>query len=172
MSDELRSGRRFRTFNVIDDMNREVLRIGIDTSLLARRLVRALDELVCLRGKSIALRIDNGQELISDELGKWARFHVIGRRFIQPSRPMQNVLIERFDRTYREDVLNSCVFETLGEMRRMTADWITRYQRYPNALVSRRSHPSTVLDGKIPIPLYFHMAWKKRGHTELTASDS
>jgi putative transposase len=40
---------------------------------------------------------------------------------------MQNGLIERFNRTYREEVLDCYVFETLGEVRRMTADWITRY---------------------------------------------
>ena len=127
MSDALWSGRRFRTFNVIDDFNREVLRIEIDTSLPARRIVRALDELVEIRGKPTALRMDNGPELISDELEKWVRRHAVERRFIQPGPPMQNGLIERFNRTYREEVLNCYVFETLGEVRRMTAEWITRY---------------------------------------------
>lgn len=127
MSDALWSGRRFRTFNVIDDFNREALRIEIDTSLPARRIVRALDELIAIRGKPSALRMDNGPELTSDELEKWARRHGIERRFIQPGRPMQNGLIERFNRTYREEVLNCYVFETLGEVRRMTADWVTRY---------------------------------------------
>jgi putative transposase len=127
MSDALWSGRRFRTFNVLDDFNREVLRIEIDTSLPARRIVRALDELVELRGKPAWLRMDNGPELISDELEKWARRHGVERRFIQPGRPMQNGFIERFNRTYREEVLDCYVFETLGEVRRMTADWITRY---------------------------------------------
>ena len=127
MSDALWSGRRFRTFNVIDDFNREALRIEIDTSLPARRIVRALDELIEIRGKPSALRMDNGPELISDELEKWARRHGIERRFIQPGRPMQNGLIERFNRTYREEVLNCYVFETLSEVRRMTADWVTRY---------------------------------------------
>jgi transposase InsO family protein len=46
LADALWSGRRFRTFNVMDDFNREVLRIEIDTNLLVRRIVRALDELV------------------------------------------------------------------------------------------------------------------------------
>jgi putative transposase len=127
MSDALWSGRRFRTFNVIDDFNREALRIEIDTSLPARRIVRALDELVEIRGKPAGLRMDNGPELISDELEKWARRHGVERRFIQPGRPMQNGLIERFNRTYREEVLDCYVFETLGEVRRMTADWINRY---------------------------------------------
>ena len=127
MSDALWSGRRFRTSNVIDDFNREVLRIEIDTSLPARRIVRALDELVEVRGRPAGLRLDNGPELISDELEKWARRHGIERRFIQPGWPMQNGLIERFNRTYRQEVLDCYVFETLGEVRRMTAEWITRY---------------------------------------------
>jgi putative transposase len=37
---------------------------------------------------------------------------------------MHKALIERFNRTYREEVLNCYVFENLGEVRRMTADWI------------------------------------------------
>lgn len=56
MSDALWSGRRFRTFNVMDDFNREALRIEIDTSLPAKRIVRALDELIELCGKPAALR--------------------------------------------------------------------------------------------------------------------
>lgn len=127
MADALWSGRRFRTFNVIDDFNREALKIEIDTSLPAKRIVRALDELIELRGKPAGLRMDNGPELISDELERWARRHGIERRFIQPGKPMQNGLIERFNRTYREEVLDCYVFETLSEVRRMTADWITRY---------------------------------------------
>jgi putative transposase len=42
---------------------------------------------------------------------------------------MQNGLIERFNRTYREEVLDCYVFETLGEVRRMTAEWIMRYNQ-------------------------------------------
>ena len=64
----MRSGRAgaFRTFNVLDDFNREALGIEIDTNLPAARIVRALDELVELRGKPRALRIDNGPEFISE----------------------------------------------------------------------------------------------------------
>jgi putative transposase len=46
----------------------EVLRMEIDTNLLGQRIVRALDWLVELRGKPASLRVDNGPELISDEL--------------------------------------------------------------------------------------------------------
>jgi putative transposase len=127
MSDALWSGKRFRTFNVIDDFNREALRIEIDTSLPAPRVVRALEQLVEIRGKPAVLRLDNGPELVSSALARWANGHGIELRFIQPGRPMQNGFVERFNRTYREEVLSCYVFETLGEVRRMTADWLTRY---------------------------------------------
>lgn len=54
MADALWSGRRFRTFNVNDDFNRESLRIEVDTSLPSARVIRALDELVELRGRPTA----------------------------------------------------------------------------------------------------------------------
>ena len=40
---------------------------------------------------------------------------------------MQNGFIERFNRPYREEVLDCYVFETLGDVRRMTEDWRWRY---------------------------------------------
>jgi putative transposase len=127
MADALWSGRRFRTFNVLDDFNREALRIGVDTNPPAARIVRVLDELREMRGTPQRLRMDNGPELIRDTLAKWAKRYGIELLFVQPGRPMQNGYIERFNRTYRQEVLNAYVFETLNEVRRMTADWLVRY---------------------------------------------
>ena len=42
MSDVLEDGRTFRTFNVIDDYNREALSIEVDFSLPAIRVIRSL----------------------------------------------------------------------------------------------------------------------------------
>lgn len=127
MADALWSGRRFRTFNVIDDFNRESLRIEIDTSLPALRVIRALDELIELRGKPRRLRLDNGPELISQALADWAQRHRVDLVFIQPGKPTQNAYIERFNRTYRTEVLDRYVFTSLPEVRRMTEDWRHRY---------------------------------------------
>lgn len=133
MADALWSGRRFRTFNVIDDYNREALRIEIDTSLPAARVVRALDELIELRGNPKRLRLDNGPELVSLALSQWADRHGIALTFIQPGKPTQNAYIERFNRTYRTEVLDRYIFNTLTEVRTMTEDWRQRYnQRRPH----------------------------------------
>jgi putative transposase len=68
-----------------------------------------------------------GPELISADLEAWARQHGVRLLFIQPGKPNQNAYIERFNRTYRNEVLDCYVFETLDEVRRMTTDWLVRY---------------------------------------------
>lgn len=50
MHDALVCGRRFRTFNVVDDFNREALAIEIDLNIPAQRVVRVLDRIVVNRG--------------------------------------------------------------------------------------------------------------------------
>jgi putative transposase len=74
--------------------------------------------------------MDNGPELISADLEAWARQHAVELRFIQPGKPNQNAYIERFNRTYRDEVLDCYVFETLDEVRHMTADWLVRYNHH------------------------------------------
>jgi putative transposase len=46
MSDTLWCGRRIRTFNVVDDFNREILAIEIDLNLPAARVIRVLERIV------------------------------------------------------------------------------------------------------------------------------
>lgn len=65
MHDALVCGRRFRTFNVVDDFNREALAIEIDLNIPAQRVVRVLDRIVANRGYPLKMLMDNGPELIS-----------------------------------------------------------------------------------------------------------
>lgn len=51
MSDTFLDGRKLRTFNVIDDYNREGLAIDVDLSLPSARVVRSLDQIIQWRGK-------------------------------------------------------------------------------------------------------------------------
>jgi putative transposase len=90
-------------------------------------VVRALDELVELRGAPKRLRLDNGPELISAALRQWAQRHGVDLVHIQPGKPTQNAYIERFNRTFRTEVLNRYVFTSLDEVRRIAEDWRHRY---------------------------------------------
>lgn len=127
MSDSLFCSRRFRTFNVVDDFNREALAIEVDLNLPTPRVIRVLERLAAWRGYPDKLRMDNGPEFISAALAEWAEEQAIELDFIQPGKPMQNSYVERFNRTYRDEVLNMYVFKTLTEVREVTEKWIKEY---------------------------------------------
>jgi putative transposase len=127
MSDALSNGRTFRTLNVIDDYNREALWIEVDTSLPAEQVVRVLEQLLDWRGKPTHIRMDNGPELISQRLESWAQERNIELLHIQPGKPAQNAYIERFNRTYREEVLDAYLFDDLEEVRLVTESWLEDY---------------------------------------------
>ncbi len=141
MSDALACGRKFRTLNVLDDFNRESLAIEIDFSLPTERVVRVLEQVALVRGYPSFIRVDNGPELISQRLLEWAQEHNVTISHIQPGKPAQNGYIERFNRTYREDVLDQYWFRNLKEVRDITGDWIAMYN-------GQRPHSS--LGGKTP----------------------
>ena len=160
MQDRLYDGRAFRTLNVLDEGNREGLAIEIATSLPSWRVSAVLDELVAVHGAPAALRLDNGPEFLAAPVVQWAAQHAIALHFIQPGKPDQNAYIERFNRTYREEVLDPNLFATLEEVRRETADWLRRYN-------TERPHDSL---GRVP-PLTFLPRPKTAGQSpwELSA---
>ena len=63
MSDSLGDGRALRTFNVIDDYNREGVGIETNFSFPAALVIRALEQIIEWRGKPNSIRCDNGPEL-------------------------------------------------------------------------------------------------------------
>lgn len=144
MHDRLYDGRPFRTLNVLDEGNREGLAIEVGPSLGHRRVIAVLDQLVAQHGAPTRLRCDNGPELIAEGLATWCRAHGITLHHIQPGKPNQNAYIERFNRTYRREVLDACVFTSLADVRAETATWLPRYN-------TQRPHDSL---GHVP-PLTF-----------------
>ena len=127
MSDTLYNGRRFRTFNVIDDGVREALGIEIDTSLPSERVIRSLEQIIEWRGIPKSIRCDNGPEYISQKFSDWCEKQKIEIKYIQPGKPNQNAYIERFNRTYRTEVLNAYLFDNLDQARDLTDEWMISY---------------------------------------------
>jgi putative transposase len=133
MSDVMVQGRKFRTFNVMDDCSREVLTIEVDTSLSSKRIIRTLNRTIEIHGKPTAVRVDNGPEFTFKNFELWAKEQDIIIQYIQPGRPMQNGYIERFNRLYREAVLDAYLFFDLYQVKQLTAEWIEEYnQRRPH----------------------------------------
>ena len=74
--------------------------------------------------------------------GAWAQRHHVLIQFIQPGKPAQNAYIERFNRTYREDILDLYLFHSLQEVRQLTQEWLSRYNQ---------DRPHEALGGLSPI---------------------
>lgn len=81
------------------------------------------------------MRADNGPEFISLTLAQWVEEHSVHLEFIQPRKPTQNAFIERFNQTYRTEILDFYLFRTLNEVWEITDRWLTEYN-------SERPHKS------------------------------
>jgi putative transposase len=152
MSDALTTGRKFRVLNIVDDFNREVLAIEIDTSLPAQRVVRVLEQVVAWRGKPKKIRVDNGPEFISTALMLWCESNGITLQHIQPGRPMQNAYVERFNGSFRRDVLDAYLINEIRQVRILADEWMEDYNNH---------RPHDALSGRSPIDFTVDL-WKTR----------
>ena len=160
MHDALESGRKFRTLNIIDDHNRECLAIEAQLSISSHLVIRVLDRLVAERGKPQWIRVDNGPEFISSMLGDWCHSKGIKLQFIQPGKPSQNGYIERFNRTFRQDVLDAYLFEGLNQVRILSEEWMDDYNC---------SRPHEALGGLSPIQFKLKNQNAQRGEASFPA---
>jgi putative transposase len=89
-----------------------------------------------------------GPEFVAETLREWCTPRGIALVFIQPGKPNQNAYIERFNRTYRTEILNAWVFTTLDEVRDLSEAWRRRYN-------TERTHDSL---GNVPPLTYLPRA--------------
>lgn len=127
MHDTLMSKRKFRTLNIIDDFNRKALAVEAAYSFPAESVVEVLKRTIHDYGKPERIRVDNGPEFISRLFTDWCSANNIHVQHIQPGKPTQNGYIERFNRTFRQDVLDAYLFEDLLQVSTITEEWVNDY---------------------------------------------
>ena len=88
------------------------------------------------------IRVDNGPENISRHFQQWAKIQGIEIQYIQPGKPAQNAFIERFNRTYREAVLDRYLFRNIQEIQNITDNWLKHYNE---------ERPHEALNNQTPI---------------------
>ena len=152
MHDTLMHGKRFRTLNIFDEGVREIAAIEIDTSLPAARVIRVLEQIKESRSLPQQIRVDNGPELISSSLVAWCKENGVHLQHIQPGKPTQNAYVERFNRTYRHEVLDAHLFESLEQVREITHHWMISYNE-------ERPHQSL---GNVPPTVFRNQLTKQK----------
>lgn len=142
MEDRLENGRKFRTLNIIDDYNREALAIDIEYSFPSIKVIEMVKRVIDWRGKPDEIRSDNGPEFIAKVFEDFCLNSAIAHIKIQKGKPTQNGFVERFNRSYREDVLNMNIFENINQVREKTEEFIEDYNN---------NHPHDSLGNMSPI---------------------
>src|SRR5258705_3051010 len=71
--------------------------------------------------------VDNGPELTAETFVDWCAAQRIAIGYIQPGKPDQNAFIERFNRSFREEVLDAYLFDSLEQVREITEAWLEIY---------------------------------------------
>jgi putative transposase len=129
ISDQFICGRRFRILAVFDDCTRECLAAIADTSLSGLRVARELDLLIARRGRPKAIVSDNGTELTSNAILRWAQQAKVDWRYIDPGEPVQNAFIESFNGRLRDEFLNETLFMSLMQARQALEEWRCDYNQ-------------------------------------------
>lgn len=125
--DQFAHGRRFRVFNVIDDVTKECLAAIVDTSISSRRVARELSLVIARRGKPDLIVSDHGTEFTSNAMLAWSEETGVAWHFIAPGKPMQNGICDAFNSKMRDELLNETLFFGLDHARSAVSRWVADY---------------------------------------------
>jgi putative transposase len=74
--------------------------------------------------------MENGPEMTSDTFTAWATEKGITLLFIQPTKPNQNAFFERFNRSFRDEVLDANLFNSIAEPQESADAWEMDYNEF------------------------------------------
>jgi putative transposase len=130
VADQLTNGVRFRALTLVDNFSRECPFIEVGKSLKAEQVVGVLDHLGTTRGLPKTIIVDNGSEFISKALDHWAFTKGVKLHFIRPGKPTENAYVESFNGSFRDECLNTHLFEDLSDAREKIEAWRVEYNEW------------------------------------------
>lgn len=142
MEDRLENGRKIRILNILDDFNREALLMQAEFSYPSLQVIKLVKQTIEWRGKPENIRTDNGTEYIAHAFEKFCEDEKINHIKIQKGKPTQNSYVERFNGSFRKDILDAFIFQTKPQMQEYTDEWMEDYNQH---------HPHESLGDQSPI---------------------
>jgi putative transposase len=127
VTDRLDNGRYFRTLTVVDQYTGECPVLAADYSLMAAKVIHALDLAADQRGYPESITVDNGSEFTSRVMDAWAYRHQVRLDYIRPGKPTENGYIESFNGKLRDECLNTELFWSIEDARAKLEKWRLDY---------------------------------------------
>lgn len=149
-------GIELRFLNVIDEFTREAVAIEVSRSFTADRTVEVLERLARRHGAPAFVRMDNGPELTAAALQAFCERSEVATTYIDPGCPWQNPWIESFNGRFRDEILDTEIFDSPLEAQVIVDGWRATYNRY---------HPHSALG--MLAPAVFAARWSELHEGEL-----
>lgn len=136
--DRLANNSPLRMLTLVDEYTRECLKIRVDRSFKAVDVENSLSKVIQQgRPMPVYIRSDNGSEFIAQALQGWMQAKGIQSTFIEPGSPWQNGKCESFNGKFRDDCLNTQLFNTLFEAKAVIRQWQHHYNhRRPHSALN------------------------------------
>jgi putative transposase len=126
VSDALFDGRRLRALTVVDAFTREALAIDVDQGIKGEQAVEAMTRISAIRGAARTIRVDDGPDVISKALDRWAYENSVkldfSRRASRRTTPLGS-----FNGRLRDECLNTHSFLSLKDARAKIEAWRRDY---------------------------------------------
>jgi transposase InsO family protein len=81
-------------------------------------------------GRGLTLRMDHGTQYTADDFLNQVKFWGIAPSFAFTAQPQTNGVVERFNRTLKEQALHGRIFRNLEEVRAAVTEFAERYNRH------------------------------------------
>jgi putative transposase len=136
--DRLANNSALRMLTLVDEYTRECLKIRVERSFKAVDVQSTLSQVI-QQGRPVPLyiRSDNGSEFIASALQGWMQTKGIQSTFIEPGSPWQNGKCESFNGKFRDECLNTQLFNTLFEAKAVIRQWQQHYNhRRPHSALN------------------------------------
>ena len=125
------------TFAAVDHWNAEcvgwhVCKVGSRFAALepvAQGLERLYGSVAANVARGLALRMDHGSQYLSDHFLNQLRYWGIHPSFGFLTEPETNGVVERWNRTLKEQAIYGRVFENLADVRAAVAEFVERYNQ-------------------------------------------
>ena len=125
--DACANGQQLKCLTIVDEYTRECLAIDVAGSIRSGRVIEVLSRLMSERGVPKVLRSDNGPEVVSKAILRWALACGLDNARIDPGKPWQNGTNESFNGKFRDECLAMEWFRTRTEAKVMIEMWRLHY---------------------------------------------